>query len=88
VRLWDAQSLQFVGSLLGKRTRITHIAFNHDGSSLVASYEDGTVIRWDVSLSAWQAVARTLAHRSFTPAEREKFLSMGGQIVAGGPAAK
>ena len=88
VRLWDAQSLQFVGSLLGKRTRITHIAFSHDGSSLVASYEDGTVIRWDVSLSAWQAVARTLAHRSFTPAEREKFLSMGGQLVAGGPAAK
>jgi WD40 repeat protein len=81
VRLWDAQSLQFVGSLLGGRARITHIAFNHDGSSLVASFEDGTVIRWDVSLSAWQAAAQTLAHRSLTPAEREKFLSIGGQKI-------
>jgi WD40 repeat protein len=88
VRLWDAQSLQFVGSLIGKHTRITHVAFNHDGSSLIASYEDGTVIRWNVGLSVWQAAARTLAHRSLTPAEREKFLNISGQRVAVIPAAK
>jgi WD40 repeat protein len=74
VRLWDGRSLQFIGSLLGKAGRITRIAFSDDGSTLVASYEDGGIVRWDVRLAAWQAAARSLANRSLTPAEQEKFL--------------
>jgi len=74
VRLYDAGTLQFIGSLLAGQSNVTRMSFSDDGAILAASFDDGSLIEWNVTLAAWDATATRIAHRSLSQAERDKFL--------------
>ncbi len=49
LRLWDAQTLELIGTLSGHEDDITSIAFNNDGTYLISGSYDNTVRLWNVN---------------------------------------
>ena len=48
LRLWDMETLEPIGELLGHGDDVTSVAFNNDGTRLVSGSYDHTLRLWDV----------------------------------------
>ncbi|MCI0464303.1 MAG: PQQ-binding-like beta-propeller repeat protein [Gemmataceae bacterium] len=54
IRLWEVQSGQLRGRLVGNQKGTTALAFSPDGRHLVSGSKDGVVRLWDVSSGTWR----------------------------------
>jgi WD40 repeat protein len=72
--LWDMQALRQIGMpLTGHTDWVNSVAFSSDGARLASGGNDGQVLNWITSLSGWQEAACTLADRSLSVDERQRY---------------
>jgi WD40 repeat protein len=77
IYLWDGPTLQYIGRVQAGRGVVRHLAVSVDGREVAASFDDGTAAVLNVDLHSWQDRARSLANRSLTSEERQRFLGDG-----------
>jgi WD40 repeat protein len=70
VKLWDATTMQEIGSPLpGSPGKWANLRFFDGGRKLLTLYDDGRGAVWPMALAAWEAHACRVAGRNFTPEE-------------------
>jgi WD40 repeat protein/serine/threonine protein kinase len=75
VRLWDvAEGFALGQPFVGHENWVNSVAFSSDSNTLASASRDGSIILWDVSLESWRARACTLANRSFSATEWERYM--------------
>ncbi|MCB1984601.1 MAG: hypothetical protein H6936_14820 [Burkholderiales bacterium] len=62
LRLWDAKTLQPIGTLSGHQGPVTSVAFSPDGRRIVSGSEDKTLRIWDTRSRT--EIARLLGHEN------------------------
>ncbi len=63
VRLWDAQTGDWMGTLEGHKAHVLALAFSPDGTLLASSGREGSVFLWDVTARTQKVVLRTQGER-------------------------
>lgn len=72
--LWDVPQREPLGRpFLGHTDWVLSIAFAPDGTKLISGGLDKQIFIWDVSLNSWQTRACSIANRSLTTAEWERY---------------
>ena len=75
VQLWDLTTRQQIGSNLPGPINVkATAAFTPDGHHLLAVYNDGTAIMWDIDAASWESTACAVAGRSLSQAEWSELL--------------
>ncbi|MEO8611879.1 MAG: protein kinase [Chloroflexota bacterium] len=72
--LWDVSRGERIGPpFIGHTGRITSIAFSPNGQTIATGSLDTTAILWDIRLQSWENRACSIANRSLTSAEWERY---------------
>ena len=72
--LWDVSRGEHIGlPFVGHTGRITSVAFSPDGQTIATGSLDTTAILWDIRLQSWENRACSVANRSLTPSEWERY---------------
>jgi WD40 repeat protein len=74
LRLWDLASDKLIGAPLPGADTGGRGVFSPDGKSLLAVFDSGTGVIWNVDPAAWKEQACHVAHRNLTAAEWRDFL--------------
>ena len=75
VKLWDAKTMQEIGSPLpGSPGKWANVVFFDGGTKLLTLYDDGRGAVWPMTLAAWEAHACQVAGRNFTHEEWRRFV--------------
>ena len=71
--LWDLETRQPIGSpLVGARFGVTALGFRDD-DTLLAGYEDGRLLEWDLRLQRWVEIACGLAGEPLSTDEQAQY---------------
>jgi WD40 repeat protein len=71
--LWDLETRQPIGSpLLGAQFGVTALGFRDD-ETLLAGYENGRLLEWDLRLQRWVEIACGLAGEALSPEEQAQY---------------
>jgi WD40 repeat protein len=74
VRLWDVASRHQIGLALPGPPAFGRVGFDPKGNQLVAVYDNGTGLVWDVDPDHWKQRACSVASRSLSREEWEELL--------------
>ena len=74
LRLWDVATRKLIGAPLPGSTTGGSVHFFPDGNHVLAVFNSGTAIIWNVDPAAWKAKACSVAHRNLGHAEWREFL--------------
>ena len=74
LRLWDVATRKLIGAPLPGSTTGGSVHFFPDGKHVLAVFNSGTAIIWNVDPAAWKAKACSVAHRNLGHAEWREFL--------------
>lgn len=80
VILWDLQADRpRVELSLGVTQAVRQLAFSRDGSRLAVLHYGGIITLWEIAVTEWLALARTIANRNLTRDEWEQYLKRGNE---------
>jgi WD40 repeat protein len=75
ITLRDAHTGALIaGPLDGHRYEISGLAFEPGGKTLLSADNKGHLRRWDVDPASWRRLARRVANRNLSQAERQRLL--------------
>jgi WD40 repeat protein/DNA-binding SARP family transcriptional activator len=74
LRLWDVATRKLIGAPLPGSNTSGSVHFFPDGQHILATFQTGTAIIWNVDPRAWNAQACDIAHRNLTHTEWTQFL--------------
>lgn len=69
VVLWDARTLQAIGTPLAAHESIPHDVRLAPGGETLLTSDDDTVLVWDISVASWKKIACIQANRELTESE-------------------
>ncbi|HSS75944.1 MAG TPA: hypothetical protein VLV54_04290, partial [Thermoanaerobaculia bacterium] len=75
ITLWDVNTGAVIaGPLAGHRDEIFGLAFEPGGKTFLSADNKGYLRRWDADPASWRRIARRIANRDLSKAERQRLL--------------
>lgn len=75
ITLWDVNTGAVIaGPLAGHRDEISGLAFEPGGKTFLSADSKGHLRRWDADPASWRHLARRIANRDLSKAERQRIL--------------